>query len=201
MLLIGLTGGIGSGKTTVAKLFAERGITVIDTDQLARDVTQRGQPALEKIAEHFGGNILQDDGNLNRTALRKIIFADESQRIWLETLLHPLIYEEMDKQVKRSTSPYCIAVIPLLLEKPPHDMVNRILVIDTIESEQIKRTRVRDNSTIDDVKAILKTQATRAQRLAAADDIIENNGSPADLVSQVERLNGFYRALAQKNTI
>lgn len=199
MLVIGLTGGIGSGKSTVAKLFIERGITVIDTDQLARDVTQRSQPALKEIAEKFGPGVLQADGGLNRNALRKIIFADDNKRIWLENLLHPLIYAEMEKQINRATSPYCIVVIPLLLEKGRHSIINRVLIVDTAESAQIKRTNARDNSTVEEVKAILETQVKRPERLAGADDIIENNGSISDLVPQVESLHGFYTALAQKN--
>lgn len=201
MLVIGLTGGIGSGKTTVAKLFTERGITVIDTDQLARDVTQRGQPALKEIESKFGSSILQPDGSLNRNALRKIIFADDNNRIWLENLLHPLIRQEMDAQVKLARSPYCIVVIPLLLEKEFKHNIDRVLIVDTSESEQIKRTQLRDNATADEIKAIIKTQVTRPKRLEAADDIIENNGTRANLVSQVNNLHGFYTALAQKNAI
>lgn len=200
MLVIGLTGGIGSGKTTVAKLFAERGVTVIDTDQLARDVTQLGQPALQQIAEKFGPAILQADGSLNRTALRKAIFTDESQKIWLEKLLHPLIRTEMAKQAAAATSPYCIVVIPLLFETEPNPLINRVLVVDTLEQMQINRTQARDNVTAPEVKAILDSQVTRAKRLSLANDLIENNGSYNDLIPQVDRLHGFYSALAQNST-
>lgn len=199
MLIVGLTGGIGSGKTTVAKLFADHGATVIDTDQLARDVTQRGQPALQQIAEKFGAHVLMPDGSLNRSALRKIVFSDENSRLWLEALLHPLIHEEMLRQVALATSPYCIVIIPLLLETKRDPIINRILIIDTSESEQIQRTQKRDNATVDEVKAILKTQVTRAQRLKAADDVIENNRSTKDLIPQVDRLNDFYIALAKNS--
>lgn len=199
MLIIGLTGGIGSGKTTVAKLFAERGVTVIDTDQLARDVTEPGRPALQSIAEKFGASILQANGSLNRTALRKIVFTDENKRLWLENLLHPLILDEMKKQANAAKSPYCIVVIPLLLETNLNHLINRILVIDTNEKEQIKRTQLRDNSTENEIKSIIATQATRVNRLSAAHDIIENNGSITDLTPQVDRLHGFYLALAQKD--
>jgi dephospho-CoA kinase len=198
MLVIGLTGGIGSGKTTVAKLFAERGITVIDTDQLARDVTKIGQPALKEIAEQFGTNILQSDGGLNRTALRRIIFTDDAKRIWLEKLLHPLIRAEMKRQAEAATSPYVIAVIPLLLETEPNPLINRILIIDAPEAEQIKRTCFRDNTTTEEVTKILQSQVSRKERLARADDIITNDGVVNDLKSQVDRLHGFYSALAQK---
>lgn len=200
MLVIGLTGGIGSGKSTVAKKFAERGVTVIDTDQLARDVTQAKSPAVMQIAEQFGSGVLQADGSLNRTALRKIVFNDENKRLWLEKLLHPLIYAEMERQINKSKTPYCIVVIPLLLETERHKIINRVLVVDTLEKEQIKRTEQRDNCTAKEVQAILETQVKRPQRLAAADDIIENNGSISDLIPQIDRLHGFYIALAQKNT-
>lgn len=199
ILVIGLTGGIGSGKSTVAKLFSKRGVTVIDTDQLARDVTEPNEPALQQIADYFTADILQEDGSLNRSALRKIIFSDEQKRIWLEKLLHPLIRAEMKKQAEQATSPYCIVVIPLLLETESNPLIQRILVVDAPESDQIKRTMLRDNATTEDIQAILKTQFSRAQRLAAADDVIENNGSLQDLAIQVDRLDGFYRALVQKN--
>lgn len=201
MLVIGITGGIGSGKTTVAKLFSERGVTVIDSDQLARDVTQTGQPALQHIIDKFGSDILLANGNLNRSALRKIIFTDNTHRDWLEKLLHPLIRSEMKRQVDASTSPYVIVVIPLLLETEPNPLINRILVIDAPETAQIKRTQTRDNATEEEIKTIIKTQIKRTERLAKADDLIINDGSLIDLNSQVDRLNGFYRALAQKTTI
>lgn len=201
MLVIGLTGGIGSGKTTVAKLFSEHGVTVIDTDQLARDVTQAGQPALKDIAKEFGESILQSDGSLNRSALRKIIFSDDNKRIWLEKLLHPLIRAEMKKQAESAQSAYCIVVIPLLLETEPNPLINRILVIDTSENEQIKRTQARDNCTPAEVEDILRTQVNRAARLAAANDVIDNTGTKADLITQVDRLHGFYSALAKAQEI
>ncbi|MHB1949106.1 MAG: dephospho-CoA kinase [Gammaproteobacteria bacterium] len=199
MLVIGLTGGIGSGKSAVAKLFSERGVTVIDTDQLSRDVTQPGQPALEQIAEKFGRDILLPDGGLNRTALRKLIFIDENKRQWLEQLLHPLIRAEMQRQIEAARPPYCIVVIPLLLEKESNPLIDRILIVDALESDQIKRTQIRDNASPDEIKSIIKTQVTRPERLAKADDIIDNNGALIDLIPQVDRLHGFYTALAQKD--
>jgi dephospho-CoA kinase len=198
MLVIGLTGGIGSGKTTVAKLFAHKGITVIDTDQLSRDVTQKGQPALQTIAKKFGPEILLPNGTLDRTALRKKIFNDPANKIWLESLLHPLIRAEMQRQAQAATSPYCIVVIPLLFETEKNPLISRVLVIDAPEDEQIRRTRARDNATHEDVVAILKTQSPRAKRLAGADDIIENNGQYEDLIPQVDKLNQYYLALANK---
>lgn len=197
-LIVGLTGGIGSGKTTVAKLFAQHGVTVIDTDQLARDVTRTGQHALQQIEEKFGPKILEANGSLNRTKLRKIVFENEEDRIWLEKLLHPLICKEMKRKAEQASSPYCIVIIPLLLETEADPLINRILIVDAFENEQIKRTKARDNLTEDEVKAILKTQVNRQARLAAANDIIENHGTFEDLKPQVERLHGFYCALAQK---
>src|SRR5579883_1238465 len=147
MLVIGLTGGIGSGKSTVAKLFIERGVTVIDSDKLARDVVLPGQAALKQVAEKFGSAVMKPDGTLDRNALRKIIFEDENSRNWLEQLLHPLIRAEMKKQIKNANPPYCIIMIPLLLETENNPLIDRILVVDSAEADQIKRTQKRDNAT------------------------------------------------------
>ena len=201
MLVIGLTGGIGSGKTTVANLFADLGVDVIDTDQLSRDVTKSGQGALKKISEHFGPKILQSNGSLDRTALRKIIFTDDNARRWLEELLHPLIRAEMKRQIDSSTSTYCIVVIPLLIETKPNSLIDRILVVDTSEDLQLERTKKRDNSSEKEVAAILNTQVNREKRLAAAHDIIENHGSLDDLVSQVKKLHEFYMGEADARIV
>ena len=194
MLVIGLTGGIGSGKSTVAKLFQEKGIAVIDTDQLARDVVQPHQIAYKAIVEKFGDAILSHDGTLNRSALRKLVFADEKNRLWLEQLLHPLIYIEMQRHIAIATSPYCIAVIPLLLETGSHPLINRILVVDATEEEQIERAKIRDRLSEKEILAILQTQIGREKRLAAADDIIQNHRME-DLPRQVEQLHEFYLSL------
>lgn len=198
MLVIGLTGGIGSGKSTVAKLFAEKGITVIDTDQLSRDVTLPGKPALDQIIKEFGPAILQKDNTLNRSVLRKLIFTNEEKRKWLEKLLHPLIREEIKRLVQHSTSPYCIVVIPLLFETEKNPLIDRVLVVDAPFEEQIKRTQTRDNISRDEVTAIMSTQVTRAQRLSQAHDVIHNDGSLEHLIHEVKRLHGFYTALSQK---
>lgn len=200
MLVIGLTGGIGSGKTTVAKLFQEKGITVIDTDQLAREVIERGSPALESIKKYFGNSILNSDQSLNRNALRKIIFQNDEKRIWLEKLLHPLIRHELKKQIQYATSAYCIVVIPLLFETDPNPLIDRILVVDSSEENQINRTCMRDNSSIEEVKAILKTQVERTKRLALADDVIINNHSIDDLAVEVNKIHKLYTRIAQKNS-
>ncbi|SRR5579883_6011 len=201
MLVIGLTGGIGSGKSTVAKLFIERGVTVIDSDKLARDVVLPGQAALKQVAEKFGSAVMKPDGTLDRNALRKIIFEDENSRNWLEQLLHPLIRAEMKKQIKNANPPYCIIMIPLLLETENNPLIDRILVVDSAEADQIKRTQKRDNATEEEVKSIIKTQVSRTKRLSAADDVIENSGSISDLIPQIDRLHGFYSALSQKSVI
>lgn len=192
MFVVGLTGGIGSGKSTVAKLFSEKGITIIDTDQLARDVIQPGEPALQQIIDRFGHSILAKDGSLDRALLRKKIFADDAERLWLESLLHPLIRKATQQAVTAADSPYCIVVIPLLFETERNPLINRILVIDTPEKTQIERTMARDRLSEEAVRAILKAQISREQRLAGADDIIINDGTLKTLKMRVENLHEDY---------
>lgn len=198
MLVIGLTGGIGSGKSTVAALFAKLGVTVIDTDLLAREVIQKGQPALTEIVKQFGQNILKTDGSLDRAKMRAAVFADADKRIWLENLLHPLIRVELKRQIEAAKPPYCIAVIPLLLETKPNPLIDRILVVNTSQEQQIHRTIARDSTEIEAVKAIMETQVSQTERLTAADDIIENNGTLNELEPQVEKLHQYYLSLAMK---
>lgn len=197
MLVIGLTGGIGSGKSTVASLFEKHGTTIIDTDQLSRDLTQPNQPALQKMVDHFGADILQADGSLNRTLLRKIIFNNETERRWLENLLHPLIRNEMERLIKSAKTPYCIVVIPLLLETKPNPLIDRVLVVDALEEHQLQRAHARDKTTRDEISAIIRSQISRDQRLKAANEIIENHGSLKDLEQQVVKLHEFYTKEAQ----
>lgn len=200
MLVIGLTGGIGSGKSTVAQLFSQKGITVIDTDQLAREVTQIGTKALEKIRDQFGPKVINSDGTLDRNALRKIIFVNENARTWLENLLHPLIRIEMQKLIQNATSPYCIVVIPLLFETEPNPLIDRVLVVDTTEVEQMKRTQTRDNMTEEEVNSIIGSQITRAKRLSLAHDVILNTGTIQDLLPEIDRMHQYYLQLALENT-
>jgi dephospho-CoA kinase len=201
MFVIGLTGGIGSGKTTVAQLFEKKGIKIIDADHLARILTQPKQEAFNKIVEHFGGNIVLPDGLLNRRLLRNIIFTDTHQRLWLEQLLHPLIRIEMKREIESAQSSYCIIVIPLLFETKPNPLINRILVVDTTEEQQLQRIQTRDQSTLEEAKAILQSQVTREHRLANAIDIIHNSGSMDDLQHEVERLHNLYLLQADSKSI
>ena len=193
--ILGLTGGIGSGKSAAAQCFAELGIHLVDADNAARWVVEPGRPALAQIAEHFGAGVLQTDGTLNRAALRELIFKDPQQRVWLEGLLHPLIREEIKQYLARAQSPYAILVSPLLMETSQHLMVQRVLVIDVPEAVQVERTVLRDKTNEAQVRAILKAQASREERLSRADDVIVNDRDPAWLKSEVERLHYFYLTL------
>jgi dephospho-CoA kinase len=193
--ILGLTGGIGSGKSAAAQCFVDLGIHLVDADNAARWVVEPGRPALAQIVEHFGADVLQADGALNRAALRELIFKDPQQRVWLEGLLHPLIREEIRQYLARAESPYAILVSPLLLETSQHQMVQRVLVIDVPEAVQIERTVLRDKTNEAQVRAILKAQASREERLSRADDVIVNDRDPAWLKSEVERLHHFYLTL------
>lgn len=192
MLIIGLTGGIGSGKTTVANLFAEHGVSIIDADQVAREVVEPGTVALSQITARFGNGILKPDGQLNRSKLRETIFANPAERQWLENLLHPLIRARMRLLAEQATSPYCLLVIPLLLEGKPNELIQRILVVDAPEALQIARTQARDNVTTEQVASIMQSQVAREQRLAAADDVIYNDGNLNSLKLQVQALHIKY---------
>ncbi len=196
MLAIGLTGGIGSGKTTVANLFATHGIEIIDTDIIARVVVEPGTDALNKIAEHFGHDILNLDHTLNRKALAKKIFDNAVEKSWLEHLLHPLIRAYVTKMKGKVRSPYCIIVIPLLIETLPNPDIDRILVVESPTQLQIQRTQARDQRSENEISAIISSQAASAQRLAAADDIIINDQDLESLSSAVEKLHLKYLSLA-----
>ena len=198
MLVIGLTGSIGSGKSTVAELFAELGVPVIDADVIAREVTQQHSPALDNIVERYGTQILNADGSLNRCALRQIIFTQSEERLWLEALLHPVILQRMADEIAKFSAPYCIAVIPLLLEIEDTGFIQRILVVDIPEQTQLDRAALRDKTTHDHIKSIIRTQISREQRLNRAHDIINNAGTLKELAEQVEKLHQLYLKLAQK---
>ncbi|MDH5572027.1 MAG: dephospho-CoA kinase [Gammaproteobacteria bacterium] len=196
MLVIGLTGGIGSGKSTVADMFADLGVPVIDTDIIARDLVMPGQTALEEITALFGNTVLNSDGSLNRKMLRELVFNSDKQRQQLEAVLHPRIREQVQRQLDALSVAYCIIVIPLLLETGQQNLVQRILVIDTPEELQIKRSAKRDSTPEENIKKIVATQVERQKRLAAADDIIHNDNSIAHLKQQILDLHRFYSQLA-----
>ena len=195
---VALTGGIGSGKSTVADEFAHLGVTVIDADIIARQVVEPGTPALLAIAERFGPQMINDDGSLNRRRLRERIFAHSEDKAWLNALLHPLIQQETRRQMQSSTSPYLLWVVPLLVENRLTDKADRILVVDVPKETQIERTIRRDGVSREHAEHILAAQATRAQRLAAADDVIENMGSADAVASHVARLHDKYLMLASQ---
>lgn len=196
MFVVGVTGGIGSGKTAVTHVFAKLGIHVVDADVVARQVVEPGQPALGKIADHFGASVLDAQGHLDRSALRERIFRESSERNWLEQLLHPLIAHEVQRQLREAHGPYAIYASPLLLEKGQQTLCNRVLVVDIPEELQLERTGSRDAQSRDQVRRIMATQASRAERLGRADDILENSGSLAALERQVRQLHERYLELA-----
>lgn len=200
MFVVGLTGGIGSGKSAVSQRFERLGITVVDADIVAREVVQPGEPALKKIAQQFGSDILLADGNLNRSALRKIIFEQPELRDWLEQLLHPLIRESILLQLTQASSPYAILASPLLLETDQYLLVDQIIVVDVDEATQIRRTAVRDNTDTKQVEAIIAAQMPREERLARADSVIDNSGPEELLQPQIDRLHNSLLKLAQLNT-
>ncbi len=196
MLTIGLTGGIGSGKSTVSDIFQSLGVPVIDSDLIAREVVQPGEPGLEGIIQHFGTGILQPDGSLDRQRLRNLVFDDETARKQLEQILHPLIRQRSQQQLATLNTPYAILAIPLLVETGLADSVDRVLVVDCPESVQIERICSRDGINPDQAQAILAAQCSRKQRLEAADDIIDNNQSIDGLTQAVASLHQHYLSLA-----
>lgn len=198
MMIVGLTGGIGSGKSEAARLFAAFGIPIVDTDAIAHGLTAAGQPALTRIAETFGAEAIGPDGALNRPYMRRIVFSDRTAKRRLEEILHPIIRTEvMAKVAENSAAPYQIVMVPLLFETGAYaEMINRSLVIDCDESLQIKRARARSQLTEPEVRAIMDTQCFRDERLARADDVIDNSGSLEDLEKQVREKHEKYIRLA-----
>lgn len=193
--VLGLTGGIASGKSAAAQRFAELGVHVVDADQASRWVVEPGRPALEALVERYGAALLQADGSLDRGALRKVIFEDAQERRWVEALLHPLIAEEIAQSLASATSPYAVFVSPLMVESGQYRITQRLLVVDAPEAVRVARTLLRDHTTPEQVQAILKAQASREQRLALADDVLVNDRDLAWLHSEVERLHTFYLTL------
>lgn len=194
--IVGLTGGIGSGKTTVANLFAAEGITLVDADIVARDVVAQGSKGLEAIVSHFGAEILTPEGELDRAKLRQRIFSHPEEREWLNQLLHPMIRQEMLAQVEKATSAYVIMVVPLLFENGLDRLVNRTLVVDISPELQISRTVKRDNVDASQVNNIINSQLSRSEKLARADDIIDNQGEISTLKREVLALHQRYLQLS-----
>jgi dephospho-CoA kinase len=198
VLRVGLTGGIASGKTTVAELFAARGVPVIDTDEISREVVAPGEPALKRIVLEFGSEILAHDGSLDRRRLRELVFSDPVQRQRLEAILHPIIREQLRRLSLQAGGPYQVHVIPLLIEGGLEDEVDRVLVVDAPLERQIERLLERDAESEKQARAMISAQAGRKSRLAHADDLITNEGTLADLEAQVERLHRRYLRLTDE---
>lgn len=201
MLKVGLTGGIGSGKSTVCRLFADLGVPIVDADIIARQLVEPGQPALTRLAEAFGASILNDDGTLNRAELRARTFSDGRVRQQLDTIMHPLVYREIESVVTCLQSAYCIIAVPLLLETQKADAVDRVLIVDCSVETQIQRVLERDRVKREQTEAIIAAQVDRERRLAVADDVIDNSTTPAHLAEQVKKLHNLYLLLATTRTI
>lgn len=192
MFIVGVTGGIGSGKTAVTDIFSKLDIDIVDADLASRKAVLKGSPSLKKIKEKFGEDILLEDGNLNRARLRKIIFEDSSEKDWLENLLHPQILEIIKSELKESKSSYKVLVSPLLFETGQFQLCHRTLLIDVSEEEQIIRTTKRDKVTSDQVKKIINSQMSREDKIKIADDVVTNEGSLNDLEEKIRALHSSY---------
>ena len=200
-LRIGLTGGIASGKSMVSQRFAELGVPVIDADVASRSVVEPGKPGLAQVVQRFGGGVLDASGRLDRKALRNLIFKDSSLRQALDAILHPLIRAEMEREAATAHDPYVVMAIPLLVEGAgAGKRVDRVLVVDADETLQIQRLQARDGSSAEEARAILASQASRAARLAAADDVLLNTGTVAELRQAVDLLHEKYLQLAQTSS-
>lgn len=198
--VIGLTGGIASGKTTVANLFKQQfKIDIVDADIVAREVVEPGTPGLNAIVEHFGADIAHDDQTLDRAKLREKIFSNPEEKAWLNGLLHPMIREKMIEDLEQVTSDYALLVVPLLVENKLDSLCDRVLVVDVDPQTQISRTVKRDNVSEEQANAILASQASREQRLALADDVVKNNPDDPDLLLQITDLHEKYLAMCKKN--
>ncbi|WP_455374568.1 dephospho-CoA kinase [Kaarinaea lacus] len=198
-LTIGLTGGIGSGKSTVAKLFADLGVPVYDTDTIARELVQPGKPALKEMIEALGSDIISGNGELDRQALKQRIFDNDDVRKRVEEILHPKIRKQLLSNIESCSAPYCIAVIPLLIEKNWLNIVDRVLVVDVPQEMQLERATARDSVSKNLILQIIKTQVSRDTRLAVANETIDNSGDPQQLANLVDELHKKYMALTSND--
>ena len=196
-LRIGLTGGIASGKSTVAQRFTQLGVPVIDADESARTVVAPGTPGLAQVVKRFGSDTIAAGGELDRRALRELVFKDPALRRDLESILHPLIRADMEQQAATAVGPYLVMAIPLLIEGGSRDRVDRILVVDVEEAVQMKRLMDRDGCSLDQARAILASQASRAARLEAANDVLVNSATVTELQRAVDHLHQQYLQLAE----
>ena len=197
MLIIGLTGGIGSGKSVASDKFKSLGITVVDADVASRTVVEPGKPALKEIEDHFGSGIITAEGKLDRNNLREIIATDPEERKWLESVTHPKIGEQITKEISESTSVYTLFVAPLLLETNSQEMCSRVVVVDVPKDVQIRRTAKRDKVSPNQVEQMVAAQMEREKRLEKADDVLLNSGTIEDLEKQVEELHKKYIKMAE----
>jgi dephospho-CoA kinase len=198
-LHVALTGGIGSGKSTVSSIFQSLGVPVIDSDVISRTIVMPGKPCLKNIIDEFGSTLLNDKGELDRHKLRNIIFNDSEAKTKLEELLHPVIYQEIERAASSIDYPYCLIAIPLLIETQATEKFDRILLVDLPEAVQLARASDRDNTSIDLISEIIKNQASREQRLKYADDIIDNSVKIEELTNAVQKLHNKYLKLAEAN--
>lgn len=200
--VVGLTGGIGSGKSTIADYFAELNVPMIDADVVARQVVEKGSPLLAQIHARFGDSVLTEEGELNRSALRQRVFADEAEKNWLNALVHPAIRTEMLRQLDQTEADYVLWVVPLLIENGLTEFCDRVLVVDVPPEIQLKRASARDNSQIETIKNIIKAQVSREERLTHADEVIDNSPPLAEnaenLKQQVQQLHTRYLQLAKQ---
>lgn len=203
--IVGLTGGIGSGKTTIANLFADLGVPLVDADVVAREVVAKGSPLLSKIVEHFGAQILTKQGELNRAALREIVFHHDEEKQWLNNLLHPAIRERMKQQLSEQTAPYTLFVVPLLIENKLTALCDRILVVDVSPQTQLARSAQRDNNNFEQIQRIMNSQVSLQARLKWADDVINNDTDLAQnlphLQKKVLELHQFYLQQAENKNV
>lgn len=197
--IVGVTGGIGSGKTVVTDFLSQQGIIIIDADVASRTIVQPNQPALKDIETRYGSTILLNNGSLDRRQLRRIIFNDQDEKMWLENLLHPKINELIGQQLSEAKSPYVVLVSPLLIEIEQHKMVDRILVVDISEALQLERSMLRDSMTQQQAQSIINSQVCREKRLKLADDVIDNNGTLIDLYESLIKLHQRYLLLSDQH--